>query len=158
MPTLSNRDNEILSQRGISARNEHHGVQITLTPMGIVWLFNYLYSSSNIGAPLSLTLLKDLAKFQPKDSSWRSLRFMAVPIPVYEGSEYFQFVFYLNGTPPRAFHAFPPSPSISSIYSVPLMEGGAFKIRNDQLVNIEFSDSEVEQLKSGNIIVIQGNG
>lgn len=159
MPTLSNRNNETLSKRGITALNDHHGVHITLTPVGIIWLFNYLYSSNNVGAALSLSLLKELAKFQPEKGSWRALRFKAVPIPVYEGSEYFQLVFYLNGTPPRAFHAFPPSiSSITTIFSVPLMDGGAFTVRNDQIVNIEFSNSEVEQLKNGKLIIIQGNG
>jgi len=158
VPTLSNRDNEILFRRGVTARNDHHGVHITLTPVGIVWLFNYLYSSRNLGVTLSLALLKDLAKFQPEKGSWRALRLKAVPIPVYEGTEYFQLVFYLDGTPPRAFHAFPPSISaISSTFSVPLMDGGAFNVRNDQIVNIEFSDSEVEQLENGKLVIIQGN-
>ncbi len=158
MSTLSNRDNEILLKRGVTASNDHYGVQITLTPIGIVWLFNYLYSSGKVGATLSLSLLKDLAKFQPEKGSWRALRFKAVPIPVYEGTEYFQLVFYLDGTPPRAFHAFPPGiSSISTAFSVPLMDGGVFNVRNDQIVNIEFSNSEVEQLKSGKLIIMQGN-
>ena len=153
MPTLSNKDQEVLAQRGISARNGVFGSEITLTSSGIAWLFNYLQSSGNVGAMLTLTLLKDVAKFQPERTSWRALRFKAVPIPVYD-TNYFQLVFYLEGSPPRAFHAFGPDISaISNTFDVPLMEGGVFKIRNDQIVKIEFSDSEVQQLSNGNLLV-----
>lgn len=149
MSTLSNKDQEILAKRGISTHQGVFGSEITLTSTGIAWLFNYLHSSSNVGSMLTLALLKEIANFQPKDNSWRTLKFKAIPIPVYDTC-YFQLTFYLEGSPPRAFHAFHPSISaIPSTFDVPLMEGGAFKIRNDQIVKIEFSDPEVEQLKNG---------
>lgn len=157
MPTLSNRDQEVLAQRGISAHNEAFGTAITFTTTGIAWLFNYLESSSNVGSTLTLTLLKEVAKFQPRNNAWRALRFQAVPIPVYN-TNYFQLVFYLEGSPPRAFHAFRPDISaISNSFEVPLMEGGVFKVRNDQVVMIKFSDYETEQLRNGNSLVINEN-
>lgn len=157
MSTLSNKDQEVLATRGISTHQGVFGSEITLTSTGIAWLFNYLSSSSNVGATLTLALLKEVAKFKPKDNSWRILKFKAIPIPVYDNS-YFQLTFYLEGSPPRAFHAFHPSISvISRTFNVPLMEGGAFKIRNDQIVKIEFSDSEVEQLKKGILLVTNEN-
>lgn len=156
MPTLSNKDQEMLAQRGISARNGAFGSEITLTSSGIAWLFNYLQSSGNIGSMLTLTLLKDVAQFQPKKNSWRALRFKAVPIPVYD-TNYFQLVFYLEGSPPRAFHVFRPDISaVTRTFDVPHMEGGVFKIKNNQIVKIEFSDSETEQLANGNLLVVNG--
>ena len=153
MPTLSNKDQEVLAQRGISAHNGVFGSEITLTSSGIAWLFNYLESSGNLGSMLTLTLLKDVAKFQPQKNSWRALRFKAVPIPVYD-TNYYQLVFYLEGSPPRAFHAFRPDISaVLNTFDVPLMEGGVFKIRNDQIVKIEFSDPEAEQLSNGNLLL-----
>lgn len=155
MSTLCNGDHEVLTQRGITANHDHYGVQISLTSNGIAWLFNYLNSTRQIGATLSLALLKELAHFQPKESDWRELRFKAVSIPVYHDSEYFQFIFYLNGTPPRAFHSFSPDvSSITTTLSVPMIEAGVFRIRNDQIVKIEFTESEVQQLKNGNIVIV----
>jgi len=153
VPTLSNKDQEVLAQRGISAHNGAFAYEITLTPSGIAWLFNYLESSGNVGSMLTLSLLKDVAKFQPQKNSWRTLRFKAVPIPVYD-TNYYQLVFYLEGSPPRAFHAFRPDIlAVQNTFDVPLMEGGVFKIRNDQIVKIEFSDSETEQLANGDLLV-----
>lgn len=157
MPALSNRDKDVLAQRGISAHNEAFGTEIALTTTGVAWLFNYLESSGNIGATLTLTLLKDLAKFQPRKNSWRVLRSQAVPIPVYD-TNYFQLVFYLEGSPPRAFHAFHPDISaVPNVFDVPLIEGGAFKVRNDQIVKIEFSDFEVALLANGKPLITNGH-
>ena len=154
MATLGITDHHSLAKRGITADNNHYGVRISLTSRGMAWLLNYLYSSNQIGATLSLALLKEVARFQPKEGEWRDLRFKAVPIPVYHGENYFQFIFYLNGTPPRAFHFFPPEISaITTTHSVP-MTGGAFHLRNDQIVDIEFTEPEVAKLKNGELIVV----
>jgi hypothetical protein len=145
VPTLSNKDQEVLAQRGVTAHNGAFGTEITLTTLGVAWLFNYLQSSGSIGSTLTLSLLKDLANFQPINS-WRALRLQAVPIPVYD-TNYFQLIIYLEGSPPRAFHAFFPIISaVPKMFDVPLMEGGVFKIKNDQIVKIKFSDFEVGQL------------
>lgn len=152
MPTLSNKDQELLAQRGISTHQGSHGTEITFTTSGIAWLFNYLESSGNIGSMLTLTLLKEVAKFQPRNNLWRALRFQAIPIPVYD-TNYFQLVFYLEGSPPRAFHAFYPDVLVvPNTFEVPLMESGVFKIRNDQFVKIEFSDFEAKQLTDGTTV------
>lgn len=156
MATLTNKNMEVLSTRGIAVRNDSGTVQITLTTKGVCWLLNFLNIQRNVGATLSLKLLNDLARFQPVLKSWRQLRVKAASYPVSEGTEYFQLAVYLDGTPPRAFHAFPPDiTQISNIYTVPPMEGGAFKVRNDQDVNIEFSTAEAEQLRNGDLIVIE---
>jgi hypothetical protein len=155
LKTLSNKDYEVLAQRGITADHDYYGVlHISLTSNGIAWLFNYLDSSCRTGTTLSLALLKKLANFQLKGEAWRELRFKAVSIPANNDSEYFQFIFYLNGTPPTAFHSFPPIiPSITNIVSVPMIEGGIFRHRDDQSVNIKFTESEVQNLKNGNLVI-----
>jgi hypothetical protein len=154
VPTLGNKDNQILEQRGISAYNGAFGSEVAFTSTGIAWLFNYLYSSGNVGSMLTLMLLREVARFRPKKDSWRVLRFKALPIPVYD-TNYFQLVFYLEGSPPRAFQAFYPSiSSIPTSFDVPHMEGGTFRTRNDQIVKIEFSESEVERLAKGNLLVV----
>lgn len=155
MPTLSNRDNDILSRRGIMVRVDGYGVQVTLTSTGVAWILNFMWSSGNSGKKLTLSLLKDLAQFQAEKGVWRDLRFKAVPIQVYSEILYFQLVFYLNGTPPRAFLSFPPTISaIVKTFSVPFIDDGVFTIGHDQIVNIEFSDMEVEQLRAGGLIIV----
>lgn len=158
MSTLSNKDQAVLASRGIFVTTRLSESEIELTPVGVAWLLNYLYSSKKIGSSLNLKLLKDVVKFEAMKSTWRELRFMAVPIPVYS-TNYFQLTFYLEGSPPRAFLAF--SPGISSIqqtFYVPRMEGGVFKTRNDQVVTITFSAIEVEQLSKGNRLAADVSG
>lgn len=152
--TLSCKDQQMLAQRGISAEDGVFGVEITFTTTGVAWLFNYLESSDSVGSMLTLGLLKGVANFRPRNNFWRNLRCQAVPIPVYE-TNYFQLFFYLEGSPPRAFHAFYPSISVvSKIFNVPLMQSGVFKVRNNQIVKIEFSDLETEQLAKGKSLCI----
>ncbi len=156
MTTLSYKNHIALEERGIVTHSDHYGINITLRSNGIAWLLNYLYSARKIGSTLSLKLLKEVADFQPKEGAWRELRFKAVPIPVYGSDLYFQYIFYLNGTPPRAFHVFPPeTTSIKGSLSVPATIDGAFKVRDDQIVNVKFTDVEVSQLQNGELILIK---
>nr|VFK66738.1 MAG: hypothetical protein BECKUNK1418G_GA0071005_110610 [Candidatus Kentron sp. UNK]VFK72207.1 MAG: hypothetical protein BECKUNK1418H_GA0071006_110111 [Candidatus Kentron sp. UNK] len=157
MSTLSIKDHEKLSLRGISAQDSPYGdggVIITLTSTGIMWLLNYLSLSRKVGSILSVKLLKEVAKFEPEKEWWRRLIFKAVSLPVYD-TDYLQFVFYLEGSPPKAFLAFLPDlTSVPHTVDIPLSECGSFRVRDDQIVSIQFSESEVGKLSNGDLIIL----
>lgn len=142
-----------LYKRGIIIKANPYGTTIELTTVGMYWLFNYLYTSGNIGVQLSFSLLNRVAKVIPDVDSWREIRFKYTEIPVYQDQKYYQLTCYLNGSPPRAFHAFVPNNTeIHSIFDVPFVNNGVFKIKDDQIVQIHFADDEIKQLERGDLI------
>lgn len=153
MPTLSNANIESLALRGVGVSQSGMGTHISLNSNGLMWVLNFLDSSKNVDVAMTLSLLKSVAEFRPKASSLRELRFTAVRLPVYDDAEYFQFVFYLNGSPPKAMLVVPPEVSaITNKVSIPMSEGGAFRIRSDQIIDIEFSAEEIQQLKKSELV------
>lgn len=154
MSTLSNKNIDILTSRGITIKNDrHYGSSIDFTTTGMAWLFNYLNFIGPYGSKISFALLKSIANFKPKSNYWRELRIKSSQIPVYEDDIYLQITLYLNGSPPVAVHSFPPNiKSISEVMSIPLVNGGVFGIRNDLTVNLVLDKSEVSLLQSKGII------
>jgi hypothetical protein len=155
MMTLSNKDNDVLFERGIRAYTDNYLDNIALSTTGIAWLLNFLYTTNKTDADLSLNLLKELARFQASKGTLRELRFKAVPIPVYDGThhDYYQLIFYLNGTPPKVFLAFDLMSGIDSTFMAPSILGGSFKVKNDKILHLKFTDNEVEQLEAGQLVV-----
>lgn len=156
MSTLSQNEKITLENRGVEVRSDGSSSHFVFSTSGICWIFNYSYSGSERGGTsISLTLLKKLAAFQPIEKSWRSLKIKANALPVYDNNEYFEIVFYLEGSPPRSFLSFPPSISnVPRMLNVPCFEHGVLKIRNNQLVQIQFSEKEVIQLNNGEVVTV----
>ncbi|WP_404419492.1 hypothetical protein [Marinospirillum sp.] len=156
VPTLSNKDQVLLAERGISVESGVYGVKIKLISNGLCWLLNYLHSSGKQGSLLSLKLLKDVAAFQKDSDSWRELRIAASRLPAYD-TQYYQLSLYLNGSPPKAFMAFPPNlRAVPRTFDIPHLEYGIFKIKGDQAANIALSASETELLENDGVIVADG--
>lgn len=151
MATLSSRDIGQLRSRGIEKHQDRFGVKYYLSPLGLYWLFNTLYSRDSKGKKPRLTneLLKAVAN-TPADTDWRALRIKASELPVYSDTV-FQIAFYLNGSPPRLLQN---TGSISNIVEeIHLLDrSSVLGVVEGTEVFLKLTEEECTSLKHGELI------
>ena len=150
---------DALAERGIETSDDQvfGGTCITFSSTGMAWLLNYLHTHQDDAPALSLSLLNELAVFKPDRSLWRELRIKALALPVGGGREYFAYFFYLDGTPPRQLHMFRPGENRKAeggVIEYEVTRTRPFRIANDQVVYLRFSEQEDASLTAGDLVVV----
>ena len=154
MPTISNTNFYNLLERGFELISSHDGIELKITTKGLCWLLNYINVEKQYAKAITLSMLKAIASVEIDQNEWRELRFKCIPIEAYDSAVYYQYTFYLNGTPPKLFTSYSPSTTeINNSFNLPINSCAPFKIRDNSLIGLKFTDEQVQILKSGNSII-----
>ena len=151
MSVLTKTNITELRRRGFEIQNGSYDLRIAMNTIAMAWLLNHIYSQSKLGVPLTLGLLKEVAS--TKIADWIEMRIKLIPIEVNDSITH-QLIFYLNGTPPRAFLSYPPSSrGFSSPYELTLNDCAPFKLGNNTIAHVLFTEQQQSALLSGELLL-----
>ncbi|QDQ87640.1 hypothetical protein FMZ60_08590 [Alcaligenaceae bacterium SJ-26] len=152
MTNFSHKTHERFSQRGIIIGNGQHEPHITLTLIGMAWVFNYLHKTQATSRTITKKLLQEVANYEPANDDWRKFMVVASVFPAYE-KQYLQLCFYLEGSPPKAFHEFTEwFSSVPPMIEILSQKRGFVQAKEGNTVMVKISPSETEKLNRHKVI------
>jgi hypothetical protein len=154
---LNSKEVDRLLRGGISVtRSESRlGLDVTFSTHGLAWYVNYMDIAGMTGLRLSVDMFKRLLRYEPSDANWRPLQIAAIPLIARGQTAYYQFVWFLDAGPPKAFTSIEPSYDyIPNVLRIPA-NLPAFRIRNDSSGVLAFNEDEVSLLRKGQTLSME---
>lgn len=134
---------EQLQARGITCK---YGMEFSTTLPGLCWIYNALLLGKLPRNVLSNSILKEMLKIDLPVDYCRELRVKLLKLDVGTGKSYSFLAIYLDGTPPKLSTSILCINGVNKEFTLPLHMGTAFKLSNNSIFNLHFSDKEYKDL------------
>lgn len=155
MSDLSEKSFRMLINRGFDLVTSYQrSITLEINTLSLAWLLNYINTCGGYGKTVSLSMLRNISSAIISKDDWRDLRIKCLPVDVYDNDLYYQYVFYLNASPPKFFFSFyPDKSSVEEALELPHIDSMPFKLNDESMVTINFTEEQVNILKSGSTLV-----
>jgi len=150
--TLMQEEDEKLVGFGITCR---YNTEYRFTTQGLCWLYNGIEYNKKHGELLTVALLKKLLQSEPPVSHRRKLCIRALAVEVDRDEIYYQYAFYLNGTPPKLYTAgFDKTYRLTDHFEFYPTLKAPFGVDDESYVEVFFTSEEIAELKAGKTLKI----
>ncbi len=150
---LTDQEMEELNKHGVFVHFTAFENNITCSPVGLCWLVNMTLLARCRGEYLSPLLLRELLRTPVYSRDARELCVRMFSADTYtDGESYWQWTFYLMGTPPPWYCAELEAGNapVANGFSFPPSANLPFRLHDEiEWFNVVFSEDEIADMKSG---------